>query len=197
MSTNSGSIRDSMLRHWRNTSISLSRSGSKREKGDNKASKRLSFHALTAANNSDVKSPESPREEAIAMKSEPEQSDIDGETTSHVAPPPNGISLHVTVHIAPENVERFLAAFKDIFDLVSAEPECSFFEVYKSVEEPGKISWVENWSKDRQWLIETQLTKAYYKEYFEITEPMFLKPREARLLEPVGPGFTVVKGLRL
>lgn len=38
-----------------------------------------------------------------------------------------------------------------------------------------------------------QLTKPYYKEYFAITEPMFLKPREAHILEPVGPGFTMIK----
>lgn len=38
-----------------------------------------------------------------------------------------------------------------------------------------------------------QITKPYYKEYFEITEPMFLKPREFQVFEPVGPGFTMIK----
>ncbi|KAI0105196.1 hypothetical protein F4776DRAFT_668723 [Hypoxylon sp. NC0597] len=185
-STTSG-IRNSMLKHWRNSSISLSRSGSKRDKGESKSAKRHSVHAVT------TKSAE-PRVEAPAAKAQKEQADNNGKTTSEVAPSSKGISLHVTVHIAPENVERFLVAFKAVFDVVAAEPECLFFEVYKSVEEPGKISWVENWSKDVQWLMEHQLTKPYYKEYFDLTEPMFLKPREARVLEPVGPGFSMIKG---
>ncbi|KAI1142590.1 hypothetical protein F5Y05DRAFT_231950 [Hypoxylon sp. FL0543] len=190
MTSTGSSIRNSMLKHWRNSSISLGRSGSKREKAESKAAKRHSVHAAT------TKSPE-PRVEAPAVKAHQEQTDNTAHTSSEVAPSSKGISLHVTVHIAPENVERFLVAFKAVFDLVAAEPECLFFEVYKSVEEPGKISWVENWSKDVQWLMENQLTKPYYKEYFEITEPMFLKPREAHVLEPLGPGFSMVKGSQL
>lgn len=56
-----------------------------------------------------------------------------------------GWSLHVTVYIAPENIDRFMAAFKPVFNKVAAEPECLFFEMYQSPQEPGKISWVENW----------------------------------------------------
>ncbi|KAI1085346.1 hypothetical protein F5B20DRAFT_141013 [Whalleya microplaca] len=102
-------------------------------------------------------------------------------------------SLQVTIYLAPENVEKFLAVFKTVFDVVSAEPECLSFEVYKSPTEPGKLSWVENWSKPKEWFMEHQITKAYYKEYLETTEPMFIKPREACFLEPVGPEFFVVK----
>ncbi|KAI1270756.1 hypothetical protein F5Y18DRAFT_422255 [Xylariaceae sp. FL1019] len=104
-----------------------------------------------------------------------------------------GISLHVTVHIAPENVERFMAAFKPVFDRVVAEPECLFFEMYQNPQEPGKLSWVENWSKSPEWLLENQLSKDYYKPYFAITEPMFLKPREFQILERTGPDFFMVK----
>lgn len=58
---------------------------------------------------------------------------------------PHGISLQVTVHIAPENVDKFFAAFKPVFDAVCAEPELTFFELYRDPDEPGKLSWVENW----------------------------------------------------
>ncbi|KAF3058602.1 hypothetical protein GL218_05834 [Daldinia childiae] len=133
------------------------------------------------------------------MDTEVHEKRIDNSTaiTSEATPPSKGISLHVTVHIAPENVERFLVAFKAIFDVVAAEPECLFFEVYKSVEEPGKLTWIENWSKDIQWFLEHQMTKPYYKEYLEFTEPMFLKPREAQILEPLGPELSMIKGGRL
>ncbi|KAI0842656.1 hypothetical protein F5Y06DRAFT_132281 [Hypoxylon sp. FL0890] len=190
MASTGSSIRNSMLKHWRNSSISLGRSGSKRDKTESKASKRHSVYAATTNSTE-------PPVEAPAVKEHQEQTDNSEKTAIEITPSPKGISLHVTVHLAPENVERFLVAFKAIFDVVVAEPECLFFEVYKSVEEPGKISWVENWSKDVQWLMEHQLTKPYYKEYFEITEPMFLKPREAHVWELVGPGFSMVKRSQL
>ncbi|KAI1738919.1 hypothetical protein F4680DRAFT_449381 [Xylaria scruposa] len=104
-----------------------------------------------------------------------------------------GWSLHVTVYIAPENIDRFLAAFKPVFDKVIAEPECLFFEMYQSPQEPGKISWVENWSKSPEWFLENQVTKDYYKEYFAITEAMFTKPREFQFLDRVGPDYFMIK----
>ncbi|KAI0514497.1 hypothetical protein F5B22DRAFT_230195 [Xylaria bambusicola] len=105
----------------------------------------------------------------------------------------SGWSLHVTVYIAPDNVDRFLAAFKPVFNKVVAEPECLFFEMYQSPQEPGKLSWVENWSKSPEWFLENQVTKDYYKEYFAITEAMFTKPREFQFLERVGPDYFMVK----
>ncbi|KAI1773491.1 hypothetical protein F4818DRAFT_443329 [Hypoxylon cercidicola] len=185
--SNGGGIRNSMLRHWRNSNIISSSGSRKGGKSEDRASKRLSIPFMS----SPASTPKSPEPPAVES---PMQTEADKGLPNGEAPPSQGISLHVTVHIAPENVDRFLVAFKAIFDVVAAEPECTFFEVYRSPEEPGKISWVENWSKDRQWFVEHQITKPYYKEYFEVTEPMFLKPREATMLEPVGPGFSVVKG---
>lgn len=57
----------------------------------------------------------------------------------------HGLSLQVTVYLAPENVPKFLEHFKPVFDNVVAEPECKFFELYQSIEEPGTLSWVEDW----------------------------------------------------
>ncbi|KAI0100143.1 hypothetical protein GGR51DRAFT_564359 [Nemania sp. FL0031] len=108
-------------------------------------------------------------------------------------PGSTGWSLHVTVYIAPENIDRFMAAFKPVFNKVVAEPECLFFEMYQSPQEPGKISWVENWSKSPEWFLENQVTKDYYKEYFAITEAMFTKPREFQFLKRVGPDYFMVK----
>lgn len=57
----------------------------------------------------------------------------------------DSFSLHVTVHVAPEDTEKLLAAMKPVFDLVSAEEECTFFELYQDPASPGTLSWVENW----------------------------------------------------
>ncbi|KAI0017688.1 hypothetical protein F4780DRAFT_575300 [Xylariomycetidae sp. FL0641] len=104
-----------------------------------------------------------------------------------------GFSLHVSVYVKPESVEKFMAAAKSIFDLVSSEPECLFFEVYISAQEPGKISWVENWSKSAAWFFANQINKEYYKGYMETTEPMYIKPREMEFYERAGPEFFMVK----
>ncbi|QKX61756.1 uncharacterized protein TRUGW13939_08912 [Talaromyces rugulosus] len=75
-----------------------------------------------------------------------------------------GISLQVTVTIAPENVPKFFELFKPVYEKVIEEPECTFFEVYISPENPGVLSWVENWTQSIEWLFQNQLSKEYYKD---------------------------------
>ena len=60
----------------------------------------------------------------------------------------HGISLHVSVTIAPEHIDEFLSHYKACFDAVTAEPECMFFEVFHDAEHPGHFRWVEDWNKD-------------------------------------------------
>jgi hypothetical protein len=62
------------------------------------------------------------------------------------------ISLHVKITIAPENVQNFISYFKPIYDVVAAEPECIFFEVYQNSAAPGEFKWVENWVQSVEWL---------------------------------------------
>ena len=57
----------------------------------------------------------------------------------------NGFSLHITIYISPDDLPKFWEAFQPVYDKVIAEPECTFFEVYQSPEDPGTLSWVENW----------------------------------------------------
>lgn len=58
---------------------------------------------------------------------------------------PEGFSLHVTVWIDPANVDKYMKHFKPVYDIVISQPECQYFEVYQSFEDPGQLSWVENW----------------------------------------------------
>ena len=64
-------------------------------------------------------------------------------------PTPNidGFSLHVTVYIDADNVSKFFEAMDTVFDKVSQEPELLYFEIFQDPENPGTISWVENWAK--------------------------------------------------
>lgn len=87
-----------------------------------------------------------------------------------------GISLQITVHIAPENLSKFWEAFKPVYKNVIMEPDCTYFEVFHSHKEPGTLSWIENWfalpiqvvysfasryikcrSKPKEWVLEVRL----------------------------------------
>jgi quinol monooxygenase YgiN len=68
----------------------------------------------------------------------------------------HGLSLHVTVTVAPENVSKFLDLLRPVYEAVVAEPECTFFEVLTSSDQPGVLHFFEGWSKDRKWLLEAR-----------------------------------------
>ena len=65
-----------------------------------------------------------------------------------------GFSLHVTITVAPSHIDAFLAAFRPCYDAVTAEPECTYFEIFHSLEEPGMFRIVENWTQSPQWFQE-------------------------------------------
>ncbi|KAJ5241444.1 uncharacterized protein N7469_003035 [Penicillium citrinum] len=104
-----------------------------------------------------------------------------------------GTSFHVTVHIDPANVPRFFELFKRVYDAVIAEPECRFFEVYQSPNDPGTLHWVENWAASTEWFLSHQAKKDYYKEYLMETEAMFVKPREFQIYNRLGAPYYMVK----
>ncbi|EAU31651.1 predicted protein [Aspergillus terreus NIH2624] len=103
------------------------------------------------------------------------------------------MSLQVTVFIDEENVSESFEEFLPVYGKVISEPECTFFEVYQSLENPGELLWVENWSQPLDWLKEVQLKKEYYERYIRVTEPMFIKPRMIKVLKRLGAPYTMVK----
>jgi quinol monooxygenase YgiN len=68
-------------------------------------------------------------------------------------------SLHVKITVAPENAQKFLDALKPAYDAVTAEPECIFFEVYQSEEEPGVFKFVENWNASKDWMMNVSIAE--------------------------------------
>jgi hypothetical protein len=61
------------------------------------------------------------------------------------------LSLHVHITVAPENAELFLSHLKPCYDVVSAEPECIFFEVFQNPAAPGDFKFVETWNASPEW----------------------------------------------
>ncbi|KAL2826948.1 hypothetical protein BJY01DRAFT_262150 [Aspergillus pseudoustus] len=105
----------------------------------------------------------------------------------------HGTSIQMTAYLNPKDLPQFWELFGPVFQKVTAEPHCTFFEVYQSPEDPGTISWVENWSQPKEWLLKNQINKSYYAEYREIMTVKFLKPLEIKVREKVGPAFTFFK----
>lgn len=68
-----------------------------------------------------------------------------GDQPSSTIKAPNGLSFHITATIDPKDNETFLEAFRTVYHLVAAEPECVFIEVFQSPEQPGVFKWVEHW----------------------------------------------------
>ena len=84
----------------------------------------------------------------------------------------DAFSLQVTVYFKPEDVSRFFDAFRPTFDKVSAEPECLYFEVFQSVEDPGTISWIENWSKSPDWFMKVGRFRAIPVKIYDVGTPL-------------------------
>ncbi|KAL2267794.1 hypothetical protein VTJ83DRAFT_5071 [Remersonia thermophila] len=104
-----------------------------------------------------------------------------------------GITLFLTLHILPEKLDEFMELFEPLVKQVVAEPECRSFHVYKDPQSPGTLAIVEHWNATPEWLMTVQVKKEYYRENFAKTEPMFAKPREIRMLQPLGPPYDLTK----
>ncbi|KAF4835848.1 hypothetical protein CGCSCA4_v011000 [Colletotrichum siamense] len=101
--------------------------------------------------------------------------------------------FHVTVHVRPRDVARFLEAAEPTIERMKREPELMHFEMYQVHDSPGTITWIEKWSEPVDWIMKHQMTKDYYNEYFDATEPFYVKPRELRVMSSLGPRYTYQK----
>ena len=88
------------------------------------------------------------------------------------------LSLHVTIQVAPHNVDAFLEALRPCWAGCVAEEENLFFDVFQDPETPGRFHFVELWSKDKEWFFEVQFKKPYYKPYLDTTVPMWIADRK-------------------
>jgi quinol monooxygenase YgiN len=80
--------------------------------------------------------------------------------------PPVAFVLQIKITIDPKNSESFLSHFKNVYDIVLAEPECAYFIVGQNVQEPGVFRWTEGWTKDPQWFISVRALFLFeWREY--------------------------------
>jgi hypothetical protein len=95
--------------------------------------------------------------------------------------------IQIKIAVKPADRDAFLVLFKQIFDHVSAEPECAYFIIGE--EEPGVFCWMEGWTKDKEWfesvcmlwpskvqahIFQVQLKRPYYEPYFKATQPLLI-----------------------
>jgi quinol monooxygenase YgiN len=87
-------------------------------------------------------------------------------------------ALHVSLQVAPHNVDAFLEALRPCWAGCVAEKENLFFDVFEDLETLGLLRFVEVWSEDKEWFLEVQAKKPYYKPYLDITVPMWIADRQ-------------------
>lgn len=87
-------------------------------------------------------------------------------------------ALHVSLQVAPHNVDAFLEALRPCWAVVVAEKENLFFDVFQDPETPELFRFVELWSRDKEWLSVVQFKKPYYKPHLDVTVPMWIADRK-------------------
>jgi hypothetical protein len=65
--------------------------------------------------------------------------------------------IHVTIHVAPENVPVVLEACRVLFKQIWKEPQHDFCQIVQSADEPGVVVIQEAWNATRQYLDEVGL----------------------------------------
>ncbi|KAL3476591.1 hypothetical protein BJX99DRAFT_258342 [Aspergillus californicus] len=109
-------------------------------------------------------------------------------TTSHT-----GVSLQVTVYLNEKDVPTFLDALENVWDQILDEDKCTLFEVYQSIEDKGQILMLKNWDASRDWVTEVAMRRPYLDEYHDITEPLFIRPKQVVIQDRLGEKWSVVK----
>ncbi|KAL5342044.1 hypothetical protein BJX70DRAFT_386457 [Aspergillus crustosus] len=104
-----------------------------------------------------------------------------------------GISLQVTVYLREDDLDTFFDALDSVFNRIASEPDCTLFQVYQSQEDKGQILMLKNWSSTREWLTEVGMRKPYLDEYHAIVEPLFIRPKEIKILDRKRGKWSIVK----
>ncbi|KAL5337997.1 hypothetical protein BJX70DRAFT_388875 [Aspergillus crustosus] len=94
-----------------------------------------------------------------------------------------GISLQVTVYLAEEDIDTFFNALGSVFNQIASDPYCTIFE----------ILMLTNWSSTREWLVDVGMRRPYLDEYHAIVEPLFLRPKDIRILDRKGGKWSILK----
>ncbi|MFI6044286.1 putative quinol monooxygenase [Nocardia sp. NPDC051321] len=94
--------------------------------------------------------------------------------------------INVTLTIKPEHQESFLAALREVLPAARAEPNCIYLNVGQSMADPRVFVLSEGWHD----LVEYRdviLRKTYFKDYLEVSQGAYAKPRSVVALARVEP----------
>jgi hypothetical protein len=61
------------------------------------------------------------------------------------------LTVFVTLHVLPENVEKFKEAHRPLWKMCSDENECFLFDIFQDIETPGRFRFIEVWGQGREW----------------------------------------------
>ena len=72
-------------------------------------------------------------------------------STTSSATPRKRLTLFVTIHVAPSNIEKLKEAHRPVWAACGREPECLLFDVFHDLSDPGRFRFVEVWEADKEW----------------------------------------------
>ena len=67
------------------------------------------------------------------------------------APSNKQLTVFVTIHVSPSEVEKFKEAHRPVWKNCSEEPECLLFDVFQDPEVKGRFRFIEIWNESREW----------------------------------------------
>lgn len=76
----------------------------------------------------------------------------------------------MNITIDPSNIGAFLTALKPVYEALVSEPNCTYFEVFHSLEEPGAFRFVENWDQTKEWFLEVRRRTLESNTYYSVLQ---------------------------
>ncbi|TFK40418.1 hypothetical protein BDQ12DRAFT_680909 [Crucibulum laeve] len=83
--------------------------------------------------------------------------------------------MHLDLQVPEQHIPEFLIHARKLYEAVTAEPECTFFDLSQSSEDPGFFRGVESWTTSKEWMAQVQERKPYYQAYVKGTAHMGIK----------------------
>jgi len=104
------------------------------------------------------------------------------------APSNKQLTVFVTIHVSPSDVEKFKEAHRPVWKNCSEEPECLLFDVFQDPEVKGRFRFIEIWNESREWFEKEQMTKSYYGSLWENSKPLWTKDIQIEYFQREGEG---------
>jgi len=72
-----------------------------------------------------------------------------------------------------------------VFDKITAEPKCVYFNVLESSLQPGRVKLVEIWDAPKEFIMDELTQRDWYRPFIDEVAKLLIQPREFEILSGV------------